>query len=213
MKLVAEGITKSWGATHVLRGLDFTAEPGSLTALTGANGTGKTTFIRVLATILRPDDGSLSLGELGYRSDALKVRGLIGYLGHESMLDAAMTMRENLNMFGRLYGLADAASRASDLIQRFEATAFADLPISELSRGQEQTAALSRALMHDPRLLLLDEPSTGLDKSARGRLWQAAREQAKAGAVVIFSTHDHDSAADVADRVVEMRDGKIHPTI
>ena len=197
----------------MLRGLEFTAEPGSLTALTGGNGTGKTTLIRVLATILRPDDGKLSLGELDYRADALKVRGLIGYLGHESMLDAAMSMRENLQMFAALYGVADARARAEALITRFEADRFADLPVSELSRGQEQTAALSRALLHKPKLLLLDEPSTGLDKSARERLWLAARDQAKAGAAVIFSTHDHDSAASVADRVVEMRDGKLHAAI
>ena len=209
MKLVAKGITKSWGATHVLRGLDFSAEPGSLVALTGANGTGKTTFIRVLATILRPDDGDVTLGDHDYKTSLQKVRGAIGYLGHDSMLDSAQTMRENLHLFGALYGVIDPPARASALIQRFEATHFADLPVLELSRGQEQTAALCRALIHEPALLLLDEPSTGLDKSARERLWQAAREHAKAGAVVIFSTHDHESANSVADRVVEVKDGKL----
>lgn len=209
MKLVAEGITKSWGATHVLRGVDFSVEPGSLVALIGANGTGKSTLIRIFATILRPDDGNVSLGELDCRAQPLKARALLGYLGHESMLDAALSMRENLRLFAALYGVQDHTARADALIERFQAARYADLPVSELSRGQEQTAALCRALVHNPRLLLLDEPSTGLDKDARERLWQAAREQAQTGAVVIFSTHDHDSAQSVADRVVELRDGKL----
>jgi ABC-2 type transport system ATP-binding protein len=209
LKLVASGITKSWGPTRVLRGVDLVAEPGSLTALIGANGTGKTTLIRVLATILRPDAGSVKLGELDMRAQPLKARALLGYLGHESMLDAALNTRENLRLFGSLYGIADPKDRAQALIDRFEAASFADLPVAELSRGQEQTAALCRALVHEPRLLLLDEPSTGLDKEARERLWKAAKEQAAQGATVIFSTHDHQAAKEVADRVLEIVDGKI----
>lgn len=209
MKLVAEGICKSWGATHVLRGVDFVGEPGSLTALTGGNGAGKTTLIRILATILRPDAGKLTLGELDLARNALKARAHLGYVGHESMLDSALSMRENLQLFGSLYGVADSVGRADALIQRFEAERYAGLPVAELSRGQEQTAALCRALIHGPRLLLLDEPSSGLDKHARERLWKAAREQADGNAVVIFSTHDHDSAGRVADRVVELVEGRL----
>ncbi|MCA8918259.1 MAG: heme ABC exporter ATP-binding protein CcmA [Planctomycetes bacterium] len=209
MKLVGAGICKSWGATHVLRGVDFTCEPGTLTALTGANGAGKTTLIRILATILRPDAGKITLGELDLAAKALKARSHLGYLGHESMLDAALTMRENLRMFGALYGVKDVNARTEALIERFESTRYADLPISELSRGQEQAAALCRALIHSPSLLLLDEPSTGLDKDARERLWKVAREQAEAGSIVIFSTHDHDSAGRISDRVVELADGKL----
>jgi ABC-2 type transport system ATP-binding protein len=191
----------------VLRGADLTCAPGSLTALIGANGTGKTTLIRILATLVRPDAGKVILGEVDVRNTPQKARALIGYLGHESMLDAALTPRENLRLFARLYGASVATSEG--LIQRFEAGAYADVPVSELSRGQEQTAALCRALVHDPRLLLLDEPSTGLDKEARERMWRAAREQAKNGAIVLFSTHDHESAKSVADRVVEIVDGKV----
>lgn len=209
MRLTGKGIVKSWDATHVLRGLDITCEPGTVTALTGGNGTGKTTLIRVLATILKPDKGDVTLGELDLRKQSLKARVHIGYVGHESMLDAAQSIRENLHLFGRLYGVNEPKTRATSLIERFEATNFADLPLTELSRGQEQAGALCRALIHEPRLLLLDEPSTGLDVGARERLWRVAREQADAGAVVIFSTHDHDSAQKVADNVVEIVDGKL----
>ena len=210
MRLTGKGIVKSWGATHVLRGLDLACEPGTLTALTGGNGTGKTTLIRVLATILKPDEGEITLGEVDLRGKPLQARRRIGYVAHESMLDSALTIRENLHLFGRLYGVDDPKARATSLIERFEATKFADLPLTELSRGQEQAGALCRALVHDPRLLLLDEPSTGLDKHARERLWNVARKQAEGGAVVIFSTHDHDSAGKVADNVVEIVDGKLN---
>jgi ABC-2 type transport system ATP-binding protein len=209
MKLEATGIEKAWGPTRVLRGVDLVAEPGSLTALIGANGTGKTTLIRVLATILRPDAGSVKFGKLDMRAQPQKARALLGYLGHESMLDAALSTRENLRLFGSLYGVGDTKARAETLIERFGATAFADLPVIELSRGQEQTAALCRALVHEPRLLLLDEPSTGLDKDARARLWKAAKEQAARGTTVIFSTHDHEVAKEVADRVVEIVEGRV----
>jgi ABC-2 type transport system ATP-binding protein len=209
MALIATGIEKAWGPTRVLRGANLTCEPGTLTALIGANGTGKTTLIRVLATILRPDAGSVTLNEIDVRKAPQKARAIIGYLGPESMLDAALTPRENLRLFARLYGVASADQRAEDLLERFEAMKYADVPVAELSRGQEQAAALCRALVHHPRLLLLDEPSTGLDKEARERMWRAAREQAEKGAVVLFSTHDHDSARQVADRTLEMSDGKV----
>ena len=178
MRLTCSGIVKSWGATHVLRGLDINCDPGTVTALTGGNGTGKTTLIRVLATILKPDAGDLKLGEFDLRNQALKARARIGYLGHESMLDATLTIRENLHLFARLYGVNDPKARAVSLIERFEASDFADLPLTELSRGQEQRGALCRAIVHDPDLLLLDEPSTGLDAPSRERLWKVAREQA-----------------------------------
>jgi ABC-2 type transport system ATP-binding protein len=209
MALIATGIEKAWGPTRVLRGAGLTCEPGTLTALIGANGTGKTTLIRVLATILRPDAGSVTLNDIDVRQSPQKARAHIGYLGHESMLDAALTPRENLRLFARLYGVSEPNARADALLQRFEATSFADTPVAELSRGQEQTAALCRALVHEPRLLLLDEPSTGLDKEARERMWRAAREQAAKGAIVLFSTHDHDSASQVADRTLTMSEGKV----
>lgn len=209
MRLAGKGIVKSWGATHVLRGLDITCEPGTVTALTGGNGTGKTTLIRILATILKPDEGEVTLGDVDLRASPLRARIHIGYVGHESMLDAALSIRENLHLFGRLYGVNDPKTRAARLIERFEASRFADLPLTELSRGQEQAGALCRALVHEPKLLLLDEPSTGLDTHARERLWRVAREQAETGAVVIFSTHDHDSAQNVADNVVEIVEGRL----
>lgn len=209
MQVQCEGIRKSYGATHVLRGVDLKLDSGTVTALIGRNGAGKTTLIRILATMLRADGGRYLLGELDAGRQTGKARALVGYLGHESMLDGTLTVRENLRMFGNLYGVAEPARRADALVERFGAARFADFPVAELSRGQEQAAALCRALVHEPALLLLDEPSTALDTAAQERLWAMAREEAGRGAVVVFSTHDHDSARRVADRVLELADGRI----
>lgn len=209
MRLTGTGITKSWGATHVLRGVGLDCAPGQVIALTGANGAGKTTLIRILATLTKPDNGTFQLGELDAAKHTLRYRALVGFLGHESMLDASLTARENLHLFGRLYGVNNVKSRADALIERFECAPFADSSVHELSRGQEQRAGLCRALMHSPKLLLLDEPSTGLDTDARRRLWQTAREHALPGNIVIFSTHDHQSAEKTPDTVWVLNNGKI----
>ncbi|MBX3460316.1 MAG: heme ABC exporter ATP-binding protein CcmA [Planctomycetes bacterium] len=206
MQLEAKSLSRSFGATRALRDVSLSASPGEIVAITGANGAGKSTLVRILATLLRPDTGSFTLAELDGVAEATRVRALIGYLGHESMLDGALTGRENLRLFARLYGVNP--SRTDELLARFE-VAFADSAVSTMSRGQEQTIGLCRALLHDPMLLLLDEPSTGLDAAAQQRLWQAAREHAGKGRIVIFTTHDHAAAAEVAQRRLELVGGAL----
>lgn len=207
MLLACRGLTKSFGATRALRGVDLELGAGAF-ALVGGNGAGKSTLLRVLGTLMRPDTGELSIDGLDARKDALKARARLGYVGHESMLDPVLTLRENLWFFGRLYGVAETAARAEDLIARFAASAFADTPVSDLSRGQEQAAALCRALMHQPAVLLLDEPSTGLDAAAQQRLAELIRLEADRGACVLFSTHDA-TLAPVAQRTLSMVDGRL----
>ena len=203
------GISKFYGGVKpALKNVDFSAE-GGITVLIGDNGAGKTTLLKVLATLIPPDGGSYTLGGLDAVKKATQARASLGYLGHDSMLDRALTVRENLTLFARLYGMPDATARADELIERFAADAFADNLCGELSRGQEQTSALCRVLVHRPRLLLMDEPSTALDLAARDRLWAALRAEADSGTTVIFSTHDHDSAHSVSDRVVTMSAGGI----
>lgn len=209
MDLIAEGLSKSYGATRALRAASLRVAAGKIACLIGHNGAGKSTLIRILATLSRPDAGTVKLGEVNLLADSRKARMLVGYLGHDSMLDGAMTVRENLRLFASLYGVLNAAERIQGLIERFGALKFADSPVAELSRGQEQAAGLCRALIHHPRLLLLDEPATGLDTAARERLWQVARESADSGAVVVFSTHDHEGAARVADTVTELAGGEV----
>jgi heme ABC exporter ATP-binding subunit CcmA len=207
MQLTCSALTRSFGATRALRGVDLAASPGEILAVIGPNGAGKSTLIRILATLLRPDSGHFTLGDYDSRNTGNRLKRHIGYLGHESMLDASLTARENLRLFARLYG-ANVA-RADELIERFEAERFAANPVGELSRGQEQTVGLCRALLHNPALLLLDEPSTGLDAAAQKRLWSTARSHAEQGNLVIFTTHDHAAADAVATRQIELQSGAL----
>jgi ABC-type multidrug transport system ATPase subunit len=207
-RLVCRGLCKAYGPVRAVQDVDLDAAPG-VTALIGHNGAGKTTLMRLLATLARPDKGNIRFDGLDAARDTARLRARLGYLGHESLLDEALTPRENLRLFGRLYGVREPAARAEALLARFGAQSFADKPVRELSRGQEQLTGLCRALMHEPGLLLLDEPSASLDAAAGERLWQAAREHADTGAVVIFSTHDHAAARKVADRVIELRQGSV----
>ncbi|RIK61535.1 MAG: sodium ABC transporter ATP-binding protein [Planctomycetota bacterium] len=202
-------VSKAYGFAPALREIDLVVERGTRLALLGDNGAGKSTLLKVLATLLRPDSGRcVVLGE-DVSQGAQKVRGQVGYLGHDSMLDRVQTMRENLAMFARLYGVADAAGAVRTLIEKTRAAAFADSPVGELSRGQEQAAALGRTLVHGPQLLLLDEPANALDPGARVRLEGLLQEQSRRGATIIFSSHDHDWAKSLATRVLFMAGGRI----
>ncbi|GIK52619.1 MAG: ABC transporter ATP-binding protein [Planctomycetaceae bacterium] len=202
-------VSKAYGFAPALREIDLVVERGTRLALLGDNGAGKSTLLKVLATLLRPDSGQCRVLGEEVAQGAQKVRGRLGYLGHDSMLDRVQTMRENLAMFARLYGVADAAGVVASLIEKTGAAAFADNPVGELSRGQEQAAALARALVHGPELLLLDEPANALDPSARERLEALLQEQSRQGASIIFSSHDHDWAKSMATRVVVMAGGRI----
>ncbi|KAA0212750.1 ABC transporter ATP-binding protein [bacterium] len=202
-------VSKAYGFAPALREIDLVVERGTRLALLGDNGAGKSTLLKVLATLLRPDSGQCRVLGEEVAQGAQKVRGRLGYLGHDSMLDRVQTMRENLAMFARLYGVADAAGVVDSLIEKTGAAAFADSPVGELSRGQEQAAALARTLVHGPELLLLDEPANALDPGARERLEALLQEQSRQGTSIIFSSHDHDWAKALATRVVVMAGGRI----
>lgn len=208
MTLACRNVSRSFGATKALRGADFTLAAGTLTALVGDNGSGKSTLLRVCATLLRPDAGDVEVCGISVLARPAVARARMGYLGHESMLDPVLTMRENLAFFARLYGVKSARARIETLVERLQAMAFADTPVAELSRGQEQAAALARALLHEPAVLLLDEPSTGLDTAAQSRLADVLQQEAQRGACVLFSTHDAGLLGSTASRL-EMTSGAI----
>lgn len=199
-------LSKAYAHVPALRALNFEARAGEIVAITGDNGAGKSTLLKVLATLLRPDSGTCRVLGLDLAAQAVKARAQVGYVGHDSMLDRVLTLRENLHLFADLYGAA--RSRAETLIARLGATAFADAPVGELSRGQEQAAAMGRALIHQPKVLLLDEPFNALDVAARGRLCEVLKEEGRAGATVLFSTHDHEGAKALATRVAHMQSGQ-----
>jgi len=205
--ILCRKLSKAYGYVPALRELDFSAARGEIVALLGDNGAGKSTLLKVLATLLRPDSGECRVLGHDLATSAQKARANIGYLGHESMLDRVLTLRENLLLFSRLYGAT--AARCEELITRLGATAFADSPVAELSRGQEQAAALGRAMVHRPDVLLLDEPFNALDPEARKRLAVLLKEEAARGATVLFSTHDVVGAENVASRVARLASGKL----
>lgn len=206
LTIECRNLSKAYAHVPALRELNFEARTGEVVAITGDNGAGKSTLLKVLATLLQPDSGQCRVRGVDLPANAVKARAMIGYVGHDSMLDRVLTLRENLHFFADLYGAP--GGRAESLIERLGAHPFADTAVGELSRGQEQAAALCRALVHQPKVLLLDEPFNALDVSARVRLCEVLKEESAGGATVLFSTHDHDGAKALATRVAHMKGGQ-----
>jgi heme exporter protein A len=200
-RIEARGLTKTWGATRALGGLDLELRAGRCTAIEGPNGAGKSTLVGILSLLVRPTRGTLRFGEHDALSDPERLRGTIGVLAHAPMVYPDLTGTESLELAAALSGVPGAGARIRTLRERFEIGAFADRPTRTCSRGQLQRIALARALLPEPRLLLLDEPSTGLDARATERLVEAVAAETKRGAIVVLVTHDQA----LADRCAEDR--------
>src|SRR4051794_8553892 len=170
---MAEGLAKSYGKVHALRGVDLRAEPGSVLGLLGPNGAGKTTAVRILTTLLMPDGGSARVAGLDVVRDAKQLRSNIGLAGQYAAVDENLTGYENLDMVGRLYhlGKPTAKRRALDLLERFELSDAADRPVKTYSGGMRRRLDLAAALVAQPPVLFLDEPTTGLDPRRPVRPW------------------------------------------
>jgi heme ABC exporter ATP-binding subunit CcmA len=200
------GVSKSFGPVRALTVVSVSFDVGVVTAVLGANGSGKSTLLAIVATLARPTSGRVTHGVLG--SSREKVRETLGWVGHDSLCYADLTGRENLAFAARLYGVDEgpAIERAA---ARFELAGFFYRPFRTFSRGQRQRVALARALVHSPRLLLLDEPTTGLDTAGCTRLAAVVKEEAKRGAAVIVVTHDEGFAKDVATKHVGLERGRV----
>ena len=200
------GVTKTYGPVRALVGVSATFDAGRVSMVLGPNGSGKSTLLSIVGTLTRPTSGKVSHGALGKTRE--HVRTALGWVGHDSLCYADLTGRENLELAARLYGVppqaAFEAARA-----RFELGAFAERPFRTYSRGQRQRVALARALLHSPRLLLLDEPTTGLDAESVERLRKVIRDEADRGAIVLVVTHDADFARDAGDVRVVLDRGRI----
>jgi heme exporter protein A len=204
--VTAEGLVKMYGPTRALGGVDLVFPSGAVTVVEGPNGSGKSTLLSILAQITRPTAGRVRYGELKPRSAAL--RRAIGLLAHQSMLYPDLTGRENLELTAGLYEL-EAEPTIAGALARFEIGAFVDRSVRTYSRGQLQRVALARALLHAPSLLLLDEPSTGLDAHGVARLGEAVRAERARGAVIVLITHDPELASILADRRVRLARGRV----
>jgi heme exporter protein A len=202
----AAGLTKRFGPVTALVGVDFEAAAGAVVAVLGPNGAGKTTLLRILAGLARPSAGSV---QYAGGADRRRARHFVGYIGHATFLYPQLTARENLAFTAQLYGVANAGTRIATLLGELGLDAVADRVAGSFSRGLAQRLAIARALVHDPKLLLLDEPFTGLDPVSADRL--AARVDALRGGgrAVVLVTHDLARAAALADRALVLVGGRI----
>jgi ABC-2 type transport system ATP-binding protein len=206
----AEGLVKRYGRVSALDGLDLVAEPGQVLALLGPNGAGKTTFVRTIATLIHPDDGSLRVAGHDVRREPEKVRRMIGLAGQFAAVEPALTGRENLEMVARLFGQGRSEARANSLatLERLGLAEDGDRLVRTYSGGMRRKLDLGASLVGSPRLLLLDEPTTGLDPRSRVELWDAIRAMVERGTDVLLTTQYLDEADHLAGRVVIIDHGR-----
>jgi ABC-type multidrug transport system ATPase subunit len=207
-------VSRHFGRRRALSKVSLTLKAGDIVGLLGPNGAGKSTLIGVLATLVAASSGEVRYGQQTAREGGSQLRQRIGLLAHELHLYTELTARQNLAFFGALYGVAsdksDNVHRATDAaLERAGLTDRADDQVFGFSRGMRQRLGLERALLHHPRLVLLDEPFTGLDDRSVGTVSARLRELAAAGAIVLVATHDLDLADGLVTRVALMRDGRL----
>lgn len=202
----ARGLAKRFGPVIALRGIDFTVAEGSVFGVLGPNGAGKSTLLRLLAGLMRPSAGSLRVGG---RGDRRSLRAEIGLVGHSTFLQPELTARENLLFIGRSYGVRNPAARADALLSDHALESWADRPARTLSRGLAQRLAIARALVHDPPVLLFDEPFTGLDPDSSRRLARRIAHLRDERRTLVLVSHDPARAAELADAALVLRQGRV----
>jgi heme exporter protein A len=201
-------VSRHFGRRRALSRVTLTARRGDIVGLLGPNGAGKSTLIGILATLATPSSGDVRFGEQKARDLGAALRVRIGLLAHELHLYPELSAKQNLAFFAELYGL-DPAAVVAPALERAGLQERADDAVSGFSRGMRQRLALERALLHDPRLVLLDEPFTGLDDRAVSLVSERLRQLAAAGAIVVLATHDLDLADGLVTRVALVRDGRL----
>jgi ABC-2 type transport system ATP-binding protein len=207
----ATGLHKTFGETHALRGLDLSAAEGTILCVLGPNGAGKTTAVRILTTLSRPDSGSATVAGIDVMGDPNTVRQRIGVAGQYASLDELLTGRENLRMVGRLYRLPESTvrQRADALLERFELTDAADRPLKTYSGGMRRRLDLGAALLSEPPVIFLDEPTTGLDPKGRLSMWSLIAELARGGTTLLMTTQYLEEADQLADDIAVIDHGRV----
>jgi sodium transport system ATP-binding protein len=209
--LRVEGLAKQYRGVRAVSDVSFEVAPGEVVGLLGPNGAGKTTTLRMIAGILTPTAGRALVGGFDVRQDPLATKRRIGFLSGDTQLYQRLSPREVLRYFGRLYGLEPArlVPRIEALVLQLEMGSFADRPCGTLSSGQRQRANIARAFLHEPPVLVLDEPTTALDVISGQFIVQSIRRERAAGRAVLFSTHIMGEAEYLCDRIVLILDGRI----
>ena len=204
-----QGLEKSFGPVHVLRGVDVDVERGTVFALLGSNGAGKTTLVRILSTLLRYDAGTVTVDGFDLATRPAEVRESISLAGQFAAVDEVLTGRENLVLVARLRHLDAPGRIAEDLLVRFQLSDAADRRVATYSGGMRRRLDLAMSLIGSPPVVFLDEPTTGLDPQSRAEVWACVRELAERGAAVLLTTQYLDEAEQLADRIAILHDGRI----
>jgi len=206
-------LVKRFGLKTVLRGLDFEVEQGEFVALLGPNGAGKTTFLRILASLSRPSMGGVNIA--GYRlpDQAAAVRRRLGVVSHQPLLYGDLTAEENLRFYGRMYGVSNLQERVMEVLELVGLTTRRRDLVRTFSRGMQQRLAIGRAVLHDPDVVLFDEPHTGLDQDASAMLDTVLQEVAARGRTVVMTSHDLARTADLASRFDVISRGVISASV
>ena len=204
-----KGLEKSFKEVKVLRGVDLDVTRGSIFALLGSNGAGKTTVVRILSTLLKADAGTVRVGGFDVAVEAADVRKSISLTGQFAAVDEILTGRENLVLVARLRHLAGAGAIADDLLERFSLTDAAHRRVSTYSGGMRRRLDIAMSLIGSPPVVFLDEPTTGLDPQARAEVWQLVKQLAGRGTTVLLTTQYLDEAEQLADRIAILHQGRI----
>jgi len=204
-----QGIEKSYKDIHVLRGVDFDVAPGSVFALLGSNGAGKTTMVRILSTLQKPDAGTAVVNGFGVVEEPLRVRQSISLTGQFAAVDEILSGRENLILVARLRHLQDPGRVADELLARFNLADAGARRVSAYSGGMRRRLDIAMSLVGQPKVIFLDEPTTGLDPEARIDVWQVVRKLADQGTTVLLTTQYLDEAEQLADRIAILHQGRI----
>jgi len=203
------GLHKAYGELAVLRGVDFEVARGSVFALLGSNGAGKTTVVNILATLLRADAGTATVDGFDVATDPAAVRASFSLTGQFAAVDEILTGRENLVLIARLRHLPDPGAVADDLLERFALTDAGGRRVSEYSGGMRRRLDIAMSLIGDPPVIFLDEPTTGLDPQARLEVWATVQRLAATGTTVLLTTQQLDEAEHLADHIAILHDGRI----
>jgi heme exporter protein A len=205
----AEAISKTFGVHEALRGIDLAVNSGETVVILGPNGAGKTTLLKILATIMSPTSGSLVVYGQNVKDAAESIRRRIGVVSHQSFFYSSLTIYENLEFYARMYGIENRNDRIKQVIDMVGMTDRVHDRTNTLSRGMQQRISIARALLHNPDIVLLDEPETGLDQQAMSMLWKLLRDDKDKKRTVLVSTHNLERVLEVADRVIILRRGSV----
>jgi ABC-2 type transport system ATP-binding protein len=209
LSIQSKGLQKSYKQLHVLKGVDFEVEKGSIFALLGSNGAGKTTIVKILTTLLQQDGGTAAVNGFDVATKPDSVRQSISLTGQFAAVDEILTGRENLVMIARLRHLNSPRQIAEDLLKRFGLVEAADRKVSTYSGGMRRRLDIAMSLIGKPQVIFLDEPTAGLDPEARIEVWKIVKELADSGTTVFLTTQYLDEAEQLADRIAILHEGRI----